>query len=646
MSKDRLLSQTVLVSGSPFFDSMDDIIQLLPDSVANQIAAGEVIQRPASVVKELVENSIDAGATSVQIVIKDAGRTLIQIIDNGCGMSTTDARMAFERHATSKIRQANDLFSLHTMGFRGEALPSVAAVSDIEMRTMRRDDDIGTHIEISASKVISQVPEATVPGTNIMVKRLFFNLPARRKFLKKDSIELSHIIHEFERLALVNTDVDFSIIHNDILLHKLTAGQLKQRIIDLFGKTFQHQLIPVETGTSIVRISGFICSPDAARKRNAQQFLFVNGRYMRHAYFHKAIVKCYEELISPESQPNYFINFTVDPETIDVNIHPQKFEIKFENEQPVWQILQAAVKEALGRFSLSSTLDFNPVEAPEIPAFNPEEIVNAPFDEGDDTDASYNPFDTNMQRQSVPTDWEKLYDNFKSRQASDIEHVRGSAINSDFSGKLSDVNVNQVDSPGLVPSSLDLETEVARPVVFQLNSRYIVSPTSSGIMVIDQHRAHTLILFNKYVEQINNGSIASQRLIFPESVSLDTTQNIIASSIDELLQSMGFEISSLGDGLWAINAVPAVMKDKNPVKALNDIISSVAEEDEDVRQSQWENIALSVARSSAISYGTALSQTEMDNIVSELFKLPTPNYTPDGKVVFTTIDISDINRLF
>lgn len=625
---------------------MEDIIQLLPDSVANQIAAGEVIQRPASVVKELVENSIDAGATSVQIVIKDAGRTLIQIIDNGCGMSTTDARMAFERHATSKIRQANDLFSLHTMGFRGEALPSVAAVSDIEMRTMRRDDDIGTHIEISASKVISQVPEATVPGTNIMVKRLFFNLPARRKFLKKDSIELSHIIHEFERLALVNTDVDFSIIHNDILLHKLTAGQLKQRIIDLFGKTFQHQLIPVETETSIVRISGFICSPDAARKRNAQQFLFVNGRYMRHAYFHKAIVKCYEELISPESQPNYFINFTVDPETIDVNIHPQKFEIKFENEQPVWQILQAAVKEALGRFSLSSTLDFNPVEAPEIPAFNPEEIVNAPFDEGDDTDASYNPFDTNMQRQSVPTDWEKLYDNFKSRQASDIEHVRGSAINSDFSGKLSDVNVNQVDSPGLVPSSLDLETEVARPVVFQLNSRYIVSPTSSGIMVIDQHRAHTLILFTKYVEQINNGSIASQRLIFPESVSLDTTQNIIASSIDELLQSMGFEISSLGDGLWAINAVPAVMKDKNPVKALNDIISSVAEEDEDVRQSQWENIALSVARSSAISYGTALSQTEMDNIVSELFKLPTPNYTPDGKVVFTTIDISDINRLF
>lgn len=625
---------------------MEDIIQLLPDSVANQIAAGEVIQRPSSVVKELVENSIDAGATSVQIVIKDAGRTLIQIIDNGCGMSTTDARMAFERHATSKIRQANDLFSLHTMGFRGEALPSVAAVSDIEMRTMRRDDDIGTHIEISASKVISQVPEATVPGTNIMVKRLFFNLPARRKFLKKDSIELSHIIHEFERLALVNTDVDFSIIHNDILLHKLTAGQLKQRIIDLFGKTFQHQLIPVETETSIVRISGFICSPEGARKRNAQQFLFVNGRYMRHPYFHKAIVKCYEELISPESQPNYFINFTVDPETIDVNIHPQKFEIKFENEQPVWQILQAAVKEALGRFSLSSTLDFNPVEAPEIPAFNPEEIVNAPFDEGDDTDTSYNPFDTNMQRQSVPTDWEKLYDNFKSRQASDIEHVRGSAINSGFSGKLSDINVNQVDSPGLVPSSLDFETEVARPVVFQLNSRYIVSPTASGIMVIDQHRAHTLILFNKYVEQINNGSIASQRLIFPESVSLDTTQNIIASSIDELLQSMGFEISSLGDGLWAINAVPAVMKDKNPVKALNDIISSVAEEDENVRQSQWENIALSVARSSAISYGTALSQTEMDNIVSELFKMPTPNYTPDGKVVFTTIDISDINRLF
>lgn len=628
------------------YECMEDIIQLLPDSVANQIAAGEVIQRPASVVKELVENSIDAGATSVQIVIKDAGRTLIQIIDNGCGMSTTDTRMAFERHATSKIRQATDLFSLHTMGFRGEALPSVAAVSDIEMRSMRRDDDIGTHIEISASKVLSQIPEMTVPGTNIMVKRLFFNLPARRKFLKKDSIELGHIMREFERLALVNTNVDFSITHNDILLHKLTAGQLKQRIIDLFGKTFQHHLIPVETETSIVRISGFIGAPEGARKRNAQQFLFVNGRYMRHAYFHKAIVKCYEELITTDSQPNYFINFTVDPETIDVNIHPQKYEIKFENEQPVWQILQAAVKEALGRFSLSSTLDFDSVDALDIPAFNPEEIVNRPFDDNEEADASYNPFDSEAHKQSVPTDWEKLYENFTNRQATDIEHVRGSALNSGMSETVSRLNDELNQSPELLASSLDLGAEISKPIVFQLCSRYIVCPSSSGIMIIDQHRAHTLILFDRYVSQINTGNIASQRLIFPESVALDATQNIIASSIDELLQSMGFDISNLGDNMWAINAVPAVMYDKNPVKALTDIISSVAEEDEDLKQSQWEKIALSIAKSSAITYGRSLTQNEIDNIVSDLFKLSAPNYTPDGKLVFTTIDISDINRLF
>lgn len=625
---------------------MEDVIQLLPDSVANQIAAGEVIQRPASVVKELVENSIDAGATSVQIIVKDAGRTLLQIIDNGCGMSTTDARMAFERHATSKIRHATDLFSLHTMGFRGEALPSVAAVSEIEMRTMRRDDDIGTHIEISASKVTSQKPEVTVPGTNILVKRLFFNLPARRKFLKKDSVELSHIMREFERLALVNTDVDFSISHNDILLHKLVGGQLKQRIIDLFGKSFQHQLIPVETETTIVRISGFIGAPEGARKRNAQQFLFVNGRYMRHAYFHKAIIKCYEELIASDSQPNYFIYLSVDPETIDVNIHPQKYEIKFENEQPVWQILQAAVKESLGRFSLSSTLDFDPVDGPEIPAFNPEEVVNKPFEDGDDDDASYNPFDTGMRRQSVTTDWEKLYEDFSSRQASSIGHVRGSAINSGFQEAVSQFNIDQVPSPNIVASSLDLGAEISNPVVFQLCSRYIVSPGGSGIMIIDQHRAHSLILFERYVSQINNGEIASQRLIFPESVTLDATQNVIASSIDELLQSMGFEISSLGDNIWAINAVPAVLKDKNPAQALMDIISSVAEEDEDLRQTQWENIAMSIARSSAINYGAVLTQTEMDNIISELFKLSAPNYTPDGKVVFTTIDISAVNRLF
>ena len=346
---------------------MNDIIRQLPDSVANQIAAGEVIQRPASVIKELVENSIDAGADSVTIILKDAGRTLIQVIDNGSGMSDTDARMAFERHATSKISRADDLFTLNTMGFRGEALASIAAIAQVELRTMRRGETLGTRIVINGSRVESQEPEAGVPGSNMMVKNLFFNVPARRKFLKKDSVELSNIMREFERLALVNIGVDFTLISNDVTLHSLRRASLKQRIADLFGRSLDKQIVPLDTDTSIVRINGFIGLPENARKRNALQYLMVNGRNMRHPYFHKAIMQCYERLITADVQPNYFINLTVDPETIDVNIHPTKSEIKFENEQAIWQILTAAVRESLGRFNAAPAIDFDVDEAPEIP---------------------------------------------------------------------------------------------------------------------------------------------------------------------------------------------------------------------------------------------------------------------------------------
>ncbi len=368
---------------------MSDVIQLLPDSVANQIAAGEVIQRPASVIKELVENSIDAGASQVKIILRDAGKTLIQVVDDGCGMSDTDARLAFERHATSKIRQASDLFELHTMGFRGEALPSIAAVAQIDLRTMRRDSQIGTHLELAASKFVSQTPEACTPGSNLAVKNLFFNFPARRKFLKKDSVELGHITREFERLALVNPSVEFELYHNDVNLYQLLPGTLRQRIAGLFGKSIDKQLIPVETETPLVKISGFVCLPEFARKRNAQQFFFVNGRNMRHPYFHKAVMNCYEELIAAEHQPNYFLNFEVDPQTIDVNIHPTKSEIKFENEQPIWQILSAAIRESLGRFNAIPALDFDKEDAPEIPVFDPSLSESLNLGGLDD---SYNPF--------------------------------------------------------------------------------------------------------------------------------------------------------------------------------------------------------------------------------------------------------------
>lgn len=638
---------------------MNDVIRLLPDSVANQIAAGEVIQRPASVIKELVENSIDAEATHVQIIVKDAGRTLIQVVDDGVGMSTTDARMALERHATSKIRKATDLFTLHTMGFRGEALPSIAAVSELEIRTMRQGDTTGTRLVVNASNVESQTPEAGVKGTNIKVKNLFFNLPARRKFLKKDAVEFGHIGHEFERLALVNTRVAFTLMHNDVVIHQLTPGNLKQRISQLFGRNLEHQLLPIETETSLVRINGFICLPANARKRNALQFFFVNGRYMRHPYFHKAVLKCYEDLIPKDSQPNYFINLEVEPETIDVNIHPQKYEIKFENEQPIWQILTAAIKEALGRFNVSGALDFDAVDVPEIPAFNPDGFNDMPQE---DADPTYNPFDEDnstaplnaaakpqgrpSRLSSTPIDWEKLYNEFSTKAADGVEHVRSSRLNSTTPPAGIDTATISQETASPEPTAL-LSPEIPSELpLFQLKGRYIITPSKAGLMVIDQHRAHTLILYQKYMEMLEKGDVSSQRLIFPDTVTLDAAQTVVISSIDELLTSMGFDISNLGDNTWAINAVPAMSANSNASETLINIISAIAEEDEDIHRSQWQKIALSMANSSAIKYGATLSMTEMDTLVADLLRLPTPSYTPDGKKTLTTIDLADINKLF
>ena len=371
---------------------MSDVIKLLPDSVANQIAAGEVIQRPASVIKELVENAIDAQATQVQIVLKDAGRTLIQVIDNGMGMSDTDARLAFERHSTSKIRNASDLFSLHTMGFRGEALASIAAISHIELRTCARGNQLGTKLIINASQCESQEPDVCPVGCNFMIKDLFFNVPARRKFLKSNQVELSNIIKEFEKLALVNYSVEFTLIHNGNTLYKLTGGSFRQRIVAMFGNTIDQQLIPLAVETSLVKISGFIGKPENARKRSAMQYFFVNGRYMRHPYFHKAVNSCYNELIPDDAQPNYFLIFDVDPESIDVNIHPTKTEIKFENELPIWQIISAAVKETLGRFSVVPSIDFDKEDAPEIPAVTLPHVSRPPEIS---VDKGYNPFNDN-----------------------------------------------------------------------------------------------------------------------------------------------------------------------------------------------------------------------------------------------------------
>jgi len=626
---------------------MSDVIKLLPDSVANQIAAGEVIQRPASVIKELVENAVDAGATNIQIILKDAGRTLIQVVDNGCGMSDTDARLAFERHATSKIRVADDLFALNTMGFRGEALASIAAIAQVDLRTMRHGESVGTRLIINGSKVESQEPEACQPGTNMMVKNLFFNVPARRKFLKKDSVELSNIMREFERLALVNTDVEFTLIHNDGVMHQLMKGSLKQRICDLFGKALDRQLIPVTTETPIVKVSGFVGLPENARRRNALQYFFVNGRNMRHPYFHKAIMQCYEQLIASDCQPCYFIDFKVDPDTIDVNIHPTKNEIKFENEQPIWQILVAAVKESLGKFNAVPSIDFEIEDMPDIPAFNPN--INAAH--GIDLDASYNPFAISsssskpkvsndvswrQDRKSMTQDWQKLYDDFAGE--SDTFEPTGSLAQLLDGDEIADGSEQQE----LFAPSVSNEAVA----VMQIKNRYVLSPSKSGVMVVDQHRAHVRILFDRYLDLAKLGALASQRVIFPEVLNLSPSQNVILDSIIDEVATLGFDLAFLGDNAWSINGIPSVIGDANPLEVIMQIIETVLDTGDDVGSSLREKIALSMAKSSAIRAGQPLSQSDMEHLLSDLFKLSSPNYTPDGQIIINEISIEDIIKLF
>lgn len=633
---------------------INDIIKVLPDSVANQIAAGEVIQRPASVVKELVENSIDAGATKIEIILKDAGRTLVQVVDNGCGMSAMDARMAFERHATSKITAADDLLSLHTMGFRGEALASIAAIAQVDLRTMRKGDSVGTRVTINGSAIESQEPEACAPGSNLMVKNLFFNVPARRKFLKKDSVELSNIIHEFERLALVNHNVEFSISHNGTLLHQLLPGSEKKRICELFGKSLERQLLPVETETSLVRINGFVCLPENARRRGALQYFMVNGRNMRHPYFHKAVMSCYEELIPADMQPNYFLSLTVDPETIDVNIHPQKHEIKFENELAIRQILVAAIKESLGRFNAVPAIDFDSTDVPDIPVFNPDATRSPeiaidptfnPFDrpaaefpasENDESVAWSRPSRLNTQDRATLDNWELLYDNFDRRRSEGLNEISQESADA--------------DTGAVQPSAIQTElpqTQAAQPTsLMQLKGRYILSPSKNGLMVVDHYRAHVNVLYNRYISLAETGELTMQRIMFPEILTLSASQSAILTSMGNDLAAAGFDVSYVGDTSWVINGIPSEMEGTDPKLLLTALVESIDEQTADFRSSVGETIALTMARQAAVKPGQILSDGEMDAILSALFRLPAPNYTPDGKLVLSIIPVDDIAKLF
>ena len=601
---------------------MSDIIQLLPDSVANQIAAGEVIQRPASVIKELVENAVDAGAKSIQVLITDAGRTAMQVIDDGKGMSETDARLSFERHATSKIKNASDLFALRTMGFRGEALASIAAVAQIELKTRQPMEEVGTHLSISGSRFMGQEPCSCPVGSNFLVENLFYNVPARRKFLKSNSTELTNIVVAFERIALVYPDIAFTLYSNGTEMLNLKAGGLRQRIADVFGKKMDQDLIPVEVETTMCKIKGFVGKPEASRKKGAQQFFFVNGRYMKHPYFNKAVMASFERLVPVGEQVPYFIYFTVNPEDIDVNIHPTKTEIKFENEQAIWQILAAAVKESIGVFNDVPSIDFDVQGQPDIPVFDhTSKAAVAPKVE---YYPHYNPF-----KESAPVlmsrpvqNWEELYENLQPEPAQDEGDIFSSSM---------------VTNDNII--------EEKSPVHYQYKGKYIMTAVKSGLMIIDQYRAHVRILYEKYLRQLEQKKGDPQKVLFPEVIQLAADEAVVLETVINEMGDMGFELNTLGGNSFAVNAIPSGLEGINVERLIHDMLASAKEKGAGVKESVNHKLALSLARHAAVPQGQVLSNQEMESIVNELFACENVNYTPDGKNVLCILKQQEIDHL-
>lgn len=656
---------------------MNDIIQLLPDSVANQIAAGEVIQRPASVIKELVENSIDAGATLINVVCVDSGRTSIQVTDNGKGMSETDARLSFERHATSKIRQADDLFNLHTMGFRGEALASIAAVAQVELRTRRPDDDLGTALTIAGSRFVSQEPVQCPVGCNFTISNLFYNVPVRRKFLKSNTTELNNIVTAFERIALVYPDVAFTLYNNQTELYNLKAGGLRQRIVDVIGKKINQHLLPIDIDTTMCKISGFVGKPESARKKGARQFFFVNGRYMKHPYFHKAIMTAYERLVPEGEQIPYFIYFTVNPTDIDVNIHPTKTEIKFENEQTVWQILTAAVRDAVGMFNDVTAIEFDTEGQPDIPALGamPQADISAPKVQ---YNPAYNPFnEPSAQRSSAaPDNWEQLYEGLSSahsRQQSapslfgnntgGVIQSRSNAANKPFAdngivlskgfskpdglnAESAGFNALSADTDMLSASTEPSPLEEKSPTHYQYKGRYIMTSVKSGLMIIDQYRAHTRILYEGYIEQMQKRRPSSQKPLFPDTIHFSASDKVVVEAVMPELQNIGFELTPNEEGDYTITAVPSGLDGLDYVALVQDLVASAREKTTSAIDDINHSIALELARNAAVTYGQVLTNAEMENIVNSLFACSNFSYTPDGKKILTMLRQTDLEQLF
>ncbi|MGF7074389.1 DNA mismatch repair endonuclease MutL [Mucilaginibacter sp. R-33] len=617
---------------------MSDIIQLLPDAVANQIAAGEVVQRPASAVKELVENAIDAGADKIQLIIKDAGKSLIQVIDNGCGMSLTDARMCFERHATSKIRKAEDLFAIRTMGFRGEAMASIAAIAQVELKTRRHEDELGSCITIEGSEVISQEPCATNAGTSISIKNLFYNTPARRNFLKSNPVEMRHIIDEFQRVALAHPEIFFTLHHDSQEVYHLPGTTLKQRIVHLFGNNYNQRLVPVEEDTTIIKLRGFVGKPEFARKTRGEQFFFVNNRFIRDSYLNHAVTTAFEELLPDDCFPFYVLFIDIDPSKIDINVHPTKTEIKYQDEKAIYAIIRSAVKRSLGRYNITPSLDFdqeNSIEhlitpkpfeeiiAPTI-SFNPN--FN-PFADKAEKPRQEHPFlreSGGYKKDPIPQNWDTLYEISKKETL--------------FQHEIHEEKTIAVD-----------EQDVSKPSerqLFQIHNRFILSQIKSGFMLINQQAAHERILYERFLQQLQNHSGVSQQSLFPQSVTLNGADFELLKELLPDIRSLGFDIREFGKNTVVVEGIPAELNNVGEHELLEHLLEGFKNNMAILKLDKRDNLARSLARNGAIKSGTKLSLEEMNQLIDQLFACESPNQALNGKPVISTFTMNELMERF
>ena len=612
------------------------IIQLLPDHVANQIAAGEVVQRPASVVKELLENAVDAKSTDIKLIVKEAGKTLVQVIDNGLGMNTTDARLCFERHATSKIRKAEDLFDLHTKGFRGEALASIAAIAHVEMKTKQDQEELGNHIVIEGSKLVTQDVAVLPKGTSFAVKNLFFNIPARRNFLKSETVEFRHVMDEFQRVAMAHPSISFTLIHNGSELYNLPSSNYRQRIVNIFGGKTNEKLVPVSEETELINITGFVGKPEFAKKSRGEQFFFVNDRYIKSAYLHHAIMSAYEGLLKEGNQPSYFLYLQVPPHTIDINIHPTKTEIKFDDEHSLYAILRSAVKHSLGQFNVAPVLDFERDSNLDTPYQYKDKEADFPTIQ---VDSSFNPFANDKpaakslssfgsyKKETSTSNWESLYVGLK-QDTQELEQF--SFESEEVTGKLFDDEVEETKSSS----------------TYQIQKKYIISAIKSGMLVINQQRAHERILYEQFLTNITVQKASSQQLLFPLELYFSSEEMVLINELQSSLENTGFVFDAFNADSVQISGLPIGMPESEVSIVLEELISNLQNEIPESSFSQSDSIAKSMAKSMAVKTGTYLTVKEQENLVNSLFACKDPNVSPFQKPTFITLTVEDLDKRF